>query len=1088
MRRDLQCLALLFLTCAHPAAGQTLVSAARPLDIGPAAAAGEDILARPAGLDVRRVPLAEALARLHHGSGVPIAFSPSLLPADALTSCHCTRQSVGEALDRILAGTLFTYSVFRGQVLIERRSVRGASYFDVLPGSTRSSNVRMASLSMLEPRQALGTVTGRVINAQSGRAVQNAQVLMAGLGRGTLTDAQGRYHLTGIPAGSYELEIQSIGYRSAQRSIVIRGDETTRADFQLEVSAVAMEELVVTGRAAGTARREIGTAVVSIGVADLRDAPVENISQMLQARTPGLIVMPSGGKVGQGSQIVLRGAGSISQTNSPLIYVDGVRVDNASESALRTEGPSSSGLDEINPLDIERIEVVRGPSAATLYGTEASAGVIQIFTKRGQSGQAQWDLRTDVGLSQTPRAWWRQSESVYADWYYDNIVRTGSHQGAQLSVSGGQQGLTYYASLSGRDVTGVLPNDGERYVAFRSNIQVLPRPNMVLTVSSGYSHRRVQQAPDGNNQEGQTINGLVGGPKGQWNPPEKLAALEMFQNSGRFTGGITFEYSPGKFSHRVTAGADVLNSDETEFLPPGVIARFSGGYKGDYRRNATNLSLDVASTYRTDFTESIRSTTSVGVQAYSRDIGSNEAYGQTFPFGGLETVSSTSSGYAVGETRVEEKSAGFFVEQQFAHRNRLFLTLGARADGHSAFGRDVDYQLYPKADVSYVLSEHDFWPRDWGSLRVRGAYGAAGRQPTTFAAVRTWDPVSAGGGYPAVVPANVGNPNLGPEVTHELELGFDASLFGERMNVGFTYYNQRTKDALYQVRRPPSEGFLRTQLENVGEVSNEGMEISLGGVLLETRRLRWTAQSNLSFNDNEVVSLGDQSYLNHRWMQYTREGYPVASFFGDRFMMKDGVVGNASDLLRLPDGTLPEGWDYLGPATPTRTIQLSSTLTLDSRLHLSVLVDHQGGHFRHDHTLRWLMDPRRDLRQDAEYAGDIVATAGPVARICRNPPDALVERVCRTNSLLTEGYFVVPADFWKLREVVLSYRVPEDIPARFGASSLTVSLAGRNLWRWMKRESLEPEANLYSDEPLQRNAYFDTPTPRQLVFSLGVRF
>jgi len=1089
MRVILVLLALFLLPPGLPVEAQTVASAAfRRVHSGVAEPERESVLARQAGLDVIEIPLEEALDKLHVHSGVFIAFSPSLLPEDLLVSCPCSEMTVAQALKQILNGTGFTYSVFRDQVLIEKSVVSNPALSERLPMSFLASRLRIGELEPGSPRQVVGTVTGRVTNAQNGNPVENAQVLISGLDRGTLTDNRGLYRLVGIPAGTYEIEAQSIGYRSAATTAVVDADQVTQVDFQLLVSAVALDELVVTGRAAGTSRREIGTAVAAIDVTTLREAPAQNISQLLQARTPGLTVMPTGGKVGQGSRIVLRGLGSVSQTNTPIIYVDGVRIDNSASTALRTEGPTWSGLDDVNPQDIERIEVVRGPSAATLYGTEASPGVIQIFTRRGSTGEARWDLRTDYGIIQTPRDWWRQSQSVYSDWYYDNIVRTGRQQGGQLSVSGGQEGFTYYASVTGRDVTGVLPNDGEGYVAFRSNIQVLPRPTMVLTVSSGYSRRRVQQAPDGNNQEGQTINGLVGGPNGQWNPPEKLRALEMFQNASRFTGGATLEYSPGRFLHRITVGADVFNADDTEFLPPGVIPRFLGGYKGNYRRDATNVNLDLVSTFRTPLTEAIRSTTSLGFQAFSRKVGSNSAYGQTFPFLGLETVSATSSGYNVGETRIEEKSAGFFLEQQFAFRDRLFVTLGARADGHSAFGREVDYQIYPKADVSYVLSANDFWSEEWGSLRLRGAYGTAGQQPAAFSAVRTWSPVSAGGGFPAVTPSNVGNPDLAPEVSHELEMGVDAVLLDERLSVEVTYFNQRTKDALYQVRQPPSEGFLTTQLENVGEISNQGLEMGVRAQMLELDRLRWSALVNVSLNKNEVISLGGEPFLNHRWMQFTREGYPVAGFFGDRLMMRNGEAGKASVLLKRPDGTLPEGWDYIGPAIPKRTIQLGSTFDVGRSVSLSVLMDHQGGHFRHDHTLRWLMDPRRDVRQDVEYGGRIIATAGPVASICRDSPNDLVEQICRTNSLLTEGYFVVPADFWKLREVTASYRLPERVSESLRASSVTLTLAGRNLWRWMKQESLEPEANLYSDETFQRNAYFDTPTPRQLILSVSARF
>lgn len=939
-----------------------------------------------------------------------------------------------------------------------------------------------------------GTVTGRVLS-ETGAPLANAQVSLVGSQRSTMTNARGAFVLPNVPAGAVELRATLIGHEAQVQKVTVTAGGSVSIDFRLSQNVIALDEIVVTGQATGAARREIGTSIASIDVGQLEAAPVQTMSQLLQGRAPGVHILPGGGKSGQGSRIVLRGAASVSQANEPLIYIDGVRVDNSSTNGIETTtaGASWSGLDDINPDDIERIEIVRGASAATLYGTEAAAGVIQIFTKRGAEGRSVWSYSGEAGILHTPLDWWNVSE--YSPWFYDHMVETGQTQSHQLSVRGGAQNFNYYISGSFRDEKGILPKDGQRAYSFRMNLGMVPRQDLTIRLSTSFNDRTVRQVPDANNTRGYTINGLVGGPAGQFVRTQSLTDIRAFQEGTRFLSGLTLEHQPASFlSQRLTLGADIWHQDQHQIFPYGAIANFLDGYRSNYRRESRNLNLDYAITARVDVTDDLRSTTAAGFQFQSYDVASTDAIGNDFPFYGLETVSATlrTSG---SEGRLQEKTAGFFAEQQFAFRDYLFLTLGARADGHSAFGADVDYQVYPKASLSYVLSDHLTLPGQLNVVRLRGAYGTAGMQPSNFAAVRSWSSTSALGAQPAVVPTNLGNPDLKPEVTHELELGFEVSMLENRLSLDVTRYQQETRDALYQVREPPSLGVLTTQLRNVGEVRNEGWEIGLRGTVLDLPTVRWEAFANLSTNKNEIVSLGGGSPIQLQWLQWMREGYPVGSFFGDRPIKRDGKVGMASELLKNPDGTLPEGWDYIGPPLPTRTIQIGSTVNIGSRTTVSFLFDHRGGNYAQSSTMRWLMQPNQDISTDdldrhAAIGFPDVATPGPVARVCRKPNE-IQEIICSRNSALTHGDFAMPIDFWKLRELSVSYRAPDSWPERLGLSSLTLTLAGRNLWRSTDYIGLEPEGmyrNDLSDSAVRSQIFFDTPIPRRITIGVRAQF
>ncbi len=956
--------------------------------------------------------------------------------------------------------------------------------------------------ALIEAQEAI--ITGSILHERTNQPLIGANVLIEDTRYGAASNIEGQYSIR-VPAErvtgeQVTLIARFIGFRTERRTITLSPGAQT-VNFQLREDVLGLDEVVVTGQAIGSSRREIGSAVASIRADELELAPIQNLSQMLLARAPGVSILGQSGQAGGANRILLRGIASLTQSNTPIIYVDGVRIDNSTATGMleapgRGSGQAWAGLDDINPRDIERIEIVRGASAATMYGTEAAAGVIQIFTKRGREGISRWNYRTEYGYSHVPLSWWKDSGSVYASWFADTYARTGPQMLHQLSVSGGTEGMRYYISGSARNTKGVLPNNHEDYYAIRSNIQANIRENLNLGFNMSYSDRQVRQTPDGNNQEGITINALVGGPTGQFNPVDQILELEQDLQGYRFTGSVNIEHNPFRsLTHRFTSGLDFNTSDNTQFVPPETIPRFWEGWKRNYRRNSLNMNLEYVATVRTRLSNTIRSTSNAGFQAFNRIVNSSIVIGRDFAFFGLSTVSAASSDFEAYESRFEEKSLGLFGEQQFGFYDLFYLTLGLRGDAHSAFGAAVEYQLYPKVDFSYIVSEHSWWNNNWGSFRVRGSYGTAGMQPGAFDANRTWAPVSAIGGVAAVTPANAGNPDLEPEISHEYELGFDLGFLQERINLELTYYYQITKRALHSTGLPPSMGFLSNQLRNIGEVENEGLEIATRSTIFRGRTFQWNIFGNVSFTRNKVLTLGGARPINTRWTQFIREGYPIASFFGDRWVQSTDDEGNiivirhSETIERDEDGNLPEGWDFIGSPQPKRSIQVGTDVIVGRSWSLNVLFDYQGGHFTDNHTDRWLMDDRRNLLEDVYYNDKLIATAGPVSEKCRALDlDPVTQMICNTAAGLSDGDFVVPADFMRLREISVAYRLPSDIIRSFGIASATINFSGRNLWRWNKSQILEVEANLSGHSTHQRHSYFPTPQPQQYIIGLSVQF
>jgi len=932
-----------------------------------------------------------------------------------------------------------------------------------------------------------GVVIGQVLD-ETGEPLAGTQVSVVGTQLGGLTNQEGRFVISGVSAGDHQIQVMRIGYRTSTQSVTVAAGQTVSVTFTIRQSAVQLDQIVVSGQATVTARREIGSAIATIDTRQLETAPISTVTQMLQSRAPGVTVMSGGGQVGQGARIVLRGATSASQSIEPVIYIDGVRITSEAGTGVSSDA-GTSGLDDINPADIERIEIIRGAAAATMYGTEASGGVIQIFTRQGATSAQVWNLRTEWGLLHTTRDVW--DIGVYSDWFYDNLVDTGHRQNQHLAVRGTLGRFSYNASGTYRTAGGVISNDNEDYRAFRANMRFTPNDDFSLNINTGYTWRMVQFAENGNNSRNVIMNAMRGGPRGNNFPPAELFVREDFQNSGRFTAGVGMTWTPmHNFSHRLQFGTDIVNWDNRRHWPFGD-ENYVLGHLYNYRRASLTVNLDYMGSYEHQISDRIQSRTSFGFQGYDRARSSNHARGWRMAGPNVRVVQATVNRGA-SEWRSWDKQAGVFAEQQIGLNDLLFVTVGARADGHSAFGADAGWARYPKIDASWNVSDHAFWPESLGTFRIRAAYGTAGQQPGEFDAARTWQSVAAFDSEPAITTRNVGNPELAPEVSHEIEMGFDLSVLDGRVGIEFSRYDQRTKDLLFAVRNPPSQGVVGTQLMNVGEIHNTGLELGLNAAVLERRNFRWDANVNFSTNNNEVVSLGGGAPLQIHWMQWIREGYPVGAFFDDRWIEVNGEVGLASDLLRDADGELPDNWDYIGPAFPTLNLNLGSTFGLGTRLSMGFLVDYKGGHFLESATTRWMSDMQvqggEPLYDPNDPATARFAPDSPVANWCIAPSDPVMQKVCTEPWSMARGNHAHSADNWRLREVSLAYRMPRELAQRIGANSATISVAGRNLWRHQNYWGLEAEASYISNRTLSNQAYFDTPLPREFVAQVNLTF
>jgi TonB-dependent SusC/RagA subfamily outer membrane receptor len=940
-----------------------------------------------------------------------------------------------------------------------------------------------------------GIVRGRIVAVGTGAPIASAQVQLGG--RGAQTNDVGVFSFANVPAGAHTIEVRMIGFERYSRPLTVVDGQTTELAIELKRQALSLDQIVVTGTPGAARRREVGNAISQIDVTSLPEVPA-TVDNLLQGKATGLTVTGNSGGVGGGASIRLRGNVSATQSNQPLIYVDGVRVrsDGFPKNSFPTgyQGNSDnsvySPLNDIDPSDIERVEVIKGPAATTLYGTEAASGVIQIFTKRGQTGGGRWTFQTDQSLSQTPKfgptRGYEGSPLVVPDkevnpygtvdyLYLDPWLRTGYKHKYTLGLEGGREDAKYFISGSTTSETGVLPLDKGTQSSVRGNLSVVPRKDITVQWNTSFSTNELTKTPAGGTAAGLTLNAsrrdrtYFGSAD-----PAQIGRVLDFQLTSRVdhlvTGG-TLQYQPNEdFSTRLILGYDLAAQETRNYMPYGF-ATVPKGQISDGRYSSRTTTADFAATWSRKLFGDLRTSLSGGAQAVAVDQLNVVAGSRDFPGPGEQTVSNGAVSLGV-EERSRVINAGLFAQNVFDFKNRYFLTLGARFDGNSAFGEKLGLQMYPKVSGSYVLSDEWFWPKDVGTMKLRAAYGQSGRAPGAFDAVRTWTSYSWGG-TSAFIPRNLGNALLGPERTSEIEAGFENSTLGGRLNVDFTWYKRTTKDALFAVSQAPSQGLWGSQLENVGKLQSDGVEIGVNGTLIQRPQFGWDAGFTYSTNHSKVLSLGSAAPFTIGNFGWVVEGAPVP-------VIRGFCVANPDEFaapIRKAD------CEY-GPNTPTRTITGTTSFTLPGDFSISTRGEYQGGAFGYS-----LLDGEaivRGIRWPSCFNAYPAIDAGNLAVV----PASMRARCMSAYAI--RDYAIFPLDFFRLRDLTLRRSFPVRVG---GASSAQVSISGQNLFWWKKAKDslLDPETsggftNQSGMSQQVRSVGGSIPIPRTFLVSVRVTY
>ncbi|MDX1666406.1 MAG: SusC/RagA family TonB-linked outer membrane protein, partial [Saprospiraceae bacterium] len=801
---------------------------------------------------------------------------------------------------------------------------------------TKSGALLAAFLLLSTTIMAQFTVSGTVTDVE-GDPLIGVSVLVQGTTQGTATDINGNFSLQ-VPESPTTLLFSYTGYKSIQRQVTA---QTPNLDIVMEDDIASLEEVVVTGLATSIQRRNLANSVASVPAKEISEIAVPTTTDAaLYGKFKGVNITAASGAPGGGLAFRLRGLTSISGSSQPLIILDGVYIDNSSISAgLNVVSQAAGGgnqsnqdnpsnrLADIDPNDIETIEILKGPSAAAIYGSRASGGVVIISTKRGTQGRTKVSLSQSTGWTEmlNPQGvrqfteekvlnsgrfassidQFREAQASgnlrdYEDELYGN---KGLLSNTRLTVSGGNQKTTFFLGGTVKDEEGIVNNTGFEKISGRINVDHKLSDWIDVSMSTNYIHTSADRGFFNNDNSGPTMgisfsatpsfaqllpneSGIF--PRNPFAPSNFLETAALVTNNeqvNRFIGGGTIRASLLTNDNNTLrlvfrGGVDYYNLKTTAIFPNSLQFQSMGnGLNGVSVQGVTNnlnsnISAFLVWSYFPERNISFR--TQVGVT--QEDFDRNTILGIASDLIGSNTNLDQSGTRNVTQNRLLQKDKGLFVQEEFNFRDKVIATVGLRIDKSSNNGDPNEKFFYPKGSLALNLHEFNFLNQSGliSQLKLRGAYGQSGNFAAFGSKFTTFPSAIVDGSAAIEIGTRLGNALVGPERQEEIEFGFDLGLFDNRAALDLTYYVRTVDDLLLNADVPTSSGFT-SQVTNAAELENRGLEIGLNAEVLRLAKFNWNSRVSWWKNQAEVTELLVPSF--------TTGGF--ADFLG-QFRIKEG--------------------------------------------------------------------------------------------------------------------------------------------------------------------------------------------------------
>ncbi len=992
-----------------------------------------------------------------------------------------------------------------------------------------------------------GQITGVVVDSSTGKGIGNGTVAIRELSRVAATNAQGEFLHANVPVGEYTLDVKALGYATINRKITVTAGRNIGVHIVIKPVASVLSEVITT--VTGTQRKvEIGNDITTLDVPEImKQAPITSVTDLLEARVPGLTVMRTSGVPGAPSRIRLRGIGGGllsgvpgAPTNDPIVVVDGIRVY-AGQSGVDDQKlgggkyPTPSPIDQMDPNSIEKIEVLKGPSASAMYGSDAADGVIVITTKKGRAGATRWNVAGSGGIESMPGVYAAPgfyrfghgptgdnsgvgmfcppitSPIEYFRCSQDSLVRfqaldvprlstigRGTNTALSLTASGGAKEVTYSVTGSIGSSLGLTKMPPLYQDLFRQLYDSAPsarmrRPNSMDTRSGQASF----SAELSRGLQATFTTSLMQSVQYQSSANDQLAGLaSAYTDTLNINPGLPGRYAYQMKADAVTANhALALNLLRWDWLPltatfgmnrversaEGLLPRgimISGGASvtapqiptmspGAFTERREHISTTTARVNGTLF-PSARMSLSLGSEITGSSNAAMDGYRDTL-VQGIPRPSTLIAGTREGRSTT---TGGWFLEPRLNLNSRFFVNPGFRFDGGGSSGsrggfRGGLFSLFPKLNFSWIAVDREGGEPLWGLVslvRPRFAVGVAGVQPAAEWSLRTLEQ-DVGNWAPGLIDSiapdrglrlrSVGNTQLGPEKTQEVEGGFDVQLWDTRMTVSATGYYKMRKNAIQQLPLARSVGGYSENgsvfyYANIGHVRNTGAEFSLNAMVLDLPMIGWTVDVSVSKYTNTLVKLfGEKSVIDLGNGTRLVEGYPL---FGRWSRPLSGWSDPQNGTkMWYGDYVVDDSAVYMGMQTPDFEMPFRTSLMLFRGL-VSV-----NGQFNYKAGMtQYNLGGQNLLGNIYENPNSTYAQqAYALAAACFDTQSAQAN----FNKPCTDYGFIQKVNSLRFNSVSVGYNVPRAYLKRLPMSSLSLSLQGSNLGLWTNYRGKDPDVN-----------------------------
>ncbi|MEM9679793.1 MAG: SusC/RagA family TonB-linked outer membrane protein [Bacteroidota bacterium] len=984
--------------------------------------------------------------------------------------------------------------------------------------------VSMFVIGLCELQAQGRTVSGTVSSIEDGETLAGVNVVIKGTSSGAVTDLNGKYSVN-INSNGETLVFSFIGLVTAEINVGSR----SVIDVQMSPDVEQLSEVVITGLASSVKRSNLANAVETISSEELVGSTTpQTVDAAIYGKLVGANIKSNGGAPGGGISVQLRGVSTISGSAEPLWIVDGVYVNNSqfdngrgSNSFNAAGGALQSNpvnrVSDLDPSDIESIEILKGSSAAAIYGARANNGVIIVTTKRGKAGKTSINIKQDFGfaerLTDLGQSGWdnEKIDQVYGagsdrailerqrladalsgsglvDWEDELFGERGFLSNTKLSISGGSEKTQFFVSGSLLDEEGIVKNTGFERNSIRANVNHKISNNIDIAVSANYINSNNQRGWTSNSNNDLSLtyqfaytpnyaNFLKPDEFGNYpdspyrgeNPYAIIDRAENDESTNRFIVSASLNaylYRNNNFSVKFAfqGGVDYLNTAAFLYVPDNMQSQRSNANPGAARRTKsinfnTNWQAFLVADWQLNKTGF---TTQLGVTRLTTEQDISWVQGTGLPAGDHNPRNGNNQSF--DQTFVNFQDVGLVAQQEANFDDKLIGTFGVRLDKSSLNGDPDKFFLFPKASLAVNLHNFNFFPDGViNQLKLRGAYGETGGVPSfgdTFTALITENFDGSLGIRPSVL---LGNNDIEPETAAELEFGIDLGLFSNRINLEATYYNKEVRDLIRPFVLARSTGVSQVKAFPVGDMENRGWEFALNATPVQTSKVTWNSRVQWWANETEV----------------TRSVIPVTNVgpaFGNTFGRNQFREGDSPTRFygfpRIEEGPLAGELSPLEESQPDFQMSWLNNITFLNNFELSMLWHwSEGNHNSNIYLL--LLDQggvTNDFSEDSDNDGDVNG----------------IDREASTD-------YVIDASYIKLREVGLYYNFPKSVTSTFlkGAfERIRVGVSGNNLLLfsdYTDNFGWDPEVSVFSSRPVGGAIDLGSfPSSRRVFFHIEI--